>query len=103
MQAATNFSSEYRDRTSRYLKTSQVNGTRALPYAVYGGKVYSFKVDYDDARAFGGEHLQIGADGCVYAVFADEIEAEGFERYFVGCDVACVNGYMNAYCLGRAR
>lgn len=103
MQTGIATGSVGRGRKVQFLRNQDVEGSKALPYAVYGGRVYSFKLDFDDVRAFSGELLKLGNDGRVYAVFADESEAERNEKYFRGCALTCFNGFMNAYCLGSAR
>ncbi len=102
MQTATG--SVYgKGRPAQFLSIRQVDGSKVLPYAVYGGNVHSFKVDYDDSRSFSGERLRIGQNGKIYAVFSDEFEADQYRKHFVGCALSSFDGYMNAYCLGKAR
>lgn len=84
-----------------YLDTNQIRGTAAIPHAVYGGKVYSFKTAHSGDIAFDGDRLRIGLDGNVYAVFRDGIEAERHERCFADLPIACFGQFENAFDLGK--
>lgn len=67
-----------------FLPFTALEGTRATPYAVYGSRVYSFKIDNTSDRAIDGKRLRI-IKGRVYAVFASEAEAIAAEQYFPDC------------------
>lgn len=84
-----------------YLGTNQIRGTAAIPYAVYGGKVYSFKTAHSGDRAFDGERLRIGLDGNVYAVFDDCSHAAAYDDCFVGCVPSSFGQHDNAFDLGK--
>ena len=67
-----------------FLPFTALEGTRATPYAVYGSRVYSFKIDNTSDRAIDGKRLRI-IDGRVYAVFDTPRSAKENEQYFPGC------------------
>lgn len=67
-----------------FVPTSALIGTRATPYACYGGKVHSFKIDPESAFAIDGKRLEI-RDGHLYANF-DEFDMDGAERHFPDCE-----------------
>ena len=81
------------------LTVDQCKNTKVIPYALYGGKVYSFSVWDKYTMTFDGEDLRIGTDNKVYIVFASEVEAMEYENTFANCELCCFGGYMNAYCL----
>lgn len=70
--------------TEYFLPFTALAGTRATPYAVYGSRVYSFKIDTASDRAIDGKRLRI-IDGRVYAVFDTPRSAKENEQYFPGC------------------
>ncbi len=71
--------------TEYFLPTDTLKGTRATPYAVYGGKVHSFKVNVDAPAAINGTRLMI-RDGRMYARFETDVEAMNNEKHFPGCE-----------------
>ena len=79
-----------------------VKKTKAIPYAVYGGKVASFKMNKASTMTFDGSILKISqTDGLVYAVFDEESHANVYSLDFTveGCVQSNFDGYMNAYCV----
>ena len=79
-----------------------VNKTKAIPYAVYGGKVCSFQMPSNKEKWFDGRILKVSnIDGFVYAVFENSTECEDHDYEFQDCQVSCFDGYMNAYCISR--
>jgi len=67
-----------------FLPFTALEGTRATPYAVYGSRVYSFKINTGSDRAIDGKRLRI-IDGRVYAVFDTPAAAAEAEQYFPDC------------------
>jgi hypothetical protein len=81
-----------------------VKKTKAIPYAVYGGKVESFKMNNSSTMTFDGSSLKISQkDGFVYAVFVDKSHADIYSLDFTveGCVQSNFDGYMNAYCISH--
>ena len=81
-----------------------VKKTKAIPYAVYGGKVESFKMNKASTMTFDGSILKISkTDGLVYAVFEDECHADiySFDFTVYCCVRSNFDGYMNAYCISH--
>jgi hypothetical protein len=81
-----------------------VKKTKAIPYAVYGGKVESFKMNKSSTMTFDGAILKISnIDGFVYAVFDDESHGDVYSLDFTveGCVQSNFDGYMNAYCISH--
>ncbi len=70
--------------TEYFLPFTALEGTRATPYAVYGSRVYSFKIDNTSDRAIDGKRLRI-IKGRVYAVFGTPAAAKEAEQYFPDC------------------
>lgn len=79
-----------------FLPFTALEGTRATPYAVYGSRVYSFKIDNTSDRAIDGKRLKI-IKGRLYAQFASEAEAIAAEHHFPGCP-----RHANAFDLGAS-
>lgn len=67
-----------------FLPFTALEGTKATPYAVYGSRVYSFKVDTKGNRAIDGKRLRL-IKGKLYAVFDTDASAKTNEPYFPGC------------------
>ena len=80
--------------TEYFLPFTALEGTRATPYAVYGSRVYSFKIDNTSDRAIDGKRLRI-IKGRVYAVFGTPAAAKEAEQYFPDCP-----RHANAFDLG---
>lgn len=80
--------------TEYFLPFTALEGTRATPYAVYGSRVYSFKIDNTSDRAIDGKRLRI-IKGRVYAVFDTLAAAKEAEQYFPNCP-----RHLNVFDLG---